>query len=398
MTIERAGTLMQAIARLAALVVLAVTGVASALELPQPLAAGAASRAEGSSNAADQKFASFVEFIRDRNAQTYAITGPRHIDEASYVRIGGIDQWITIRGEDRDNPVLLFLHGGPGDVTNPWSYPYFNTWEKYFTLVQWDQRGAGRTLGKSGESIAPTMTIERMVADGIELTEYLRQHLGKPEIVLVGHSWGSVFGALMVKARPDLFYAWVGTGQVADFQQGNRVAYDLAVQTARRRGGRSAAAELEALGPPPYTDGKGWQLLYKWRSACEGADRFLGGLVGLALTSPGYSIRDINDWNDGQLLGSRQLFDQGTKLDRQRFAGHFAVPVFVFQGANDCSSPTSLAKEYVRSITAPSKTFVAIPGAGHFAVFTQSDVFLQELVTRVRPLAMGDTTGTKPAR
>jgi pimeloyl-ACP methyl ester carboxylesterase len=370
---------LRGVAWLALVVLLAGRAAWAAQGAPPPIA---------TSDADNQKFAAFLDFVRNRNAQNYAVTGSRHIDEASYVPIGGIDQWITIRGEDRANPVLLFLHGGPGDVTNPWSYPYFHAWYKSFTVVQWDQRGAGRTLARSGESVAPTMTIERMVQDGIELTEYLRKHLDKQKIILVGHSWGSVFGALMAKTRPDLFYAWVGTGQVADFQQGNRVAYELALHTAEHSGDPIAAAEFRALGPPPFSDGKGWQLLYKWRSVCEGSDRFIGGLVGLALAAPGYSIRDINDWNDGQLLGGRQLFDQGTKLDPRRFAGHFDLPVFVFQGANDCSSPTRLAKSYLESITAPRKEFVTIPGAGHFAVFMKTDVFLHELVTRVRPLAM----------
>ncbi len=341
-------------------------------------------------NAADyQKFENWRAFLSSRAAQTFAIIGSNPVDESGYVTIGGIDQWITIRGEDRNNPVLLFLHGGPGDVTNPWSYPYFFSWLKSFTVVQWDQRGAGRTLGKSGDSIGPTMTIDRMTQDGIELSEHLRQHLRKDRIILVGHSWGSVFGVLMTKARPDLFYAYVGTGQVVDFKQGDAVAYKLALQTAGDVGESGDIASLKAIGTPPYPDGKGWQLFYKWRRKCEGAetDKFLGGLTGFAFQSPGYSIRDINDWLDGQVLGGERLFDQGTQLSAKRLGGNFAVPVFVFQGEHDCSSPTELARNYVDSISAPKKEFIAIPGSGHFAVFTKSNEFLKELVERVRPLA-----------
>ncbi len=163
-----------------------------------------------------QKIGDAMTFGRERNARDYAITAPNGIDEGRYVPLGGIEQWITIRGEDRKNPVLLFLHGGPGDATNPWSYAVFRTWFKSFTVVQWDQRGTGRTLGKSGPSIASTITIERMRDDGIELAEMLRSTLQKDKILLVGHSWGSTLGAFMAKARPDLFSAFVGTGQVAD--------------------------------------------------------------------------------------------------------------------------------------------------------------------------------------
>src|SRR5919202_1948682 len=100
-----------------------------------------------------QRLDTMLTFIRQRNASDYAITSPSGIDESRYVEIGGIEQWITIRGEDRSNPVLLFVHGGPGDATNPWGYAGFRTWLKRFTIVQWDQRGAGRTLGRNGRSL-----------------------------------------------------------------------------------------------------------------------------------------------------------------------------------------------------------------------------------------------------
>jgi len=106
-----------------------------------------------------QKFDAVRAFLQARNARDYAIAGPNAIDEGKYVELGGIDQWVTIRGENRDNPVLLFLHGGPGDATNPWSYAVFRSWLRHFTVVQWDQRGTGRTLGRSGPSVAPTITI-----------------------------------------------------------------------------------------------------------------------------------------------------------------------------------------------------------------------------------------------
>ena len=101
-----------------------------------------------------RRFEEVSDWVRARNARDCAVSAAKGIDEASYVAIGGIEQWIKIRGEDRSNPVLLFLHGGPGDVTNPWSFAFFAPWEKYFTVVQWDQRGAGKTLRKTGKAVA----------------------------------------------------------------------------------------------------------------------------------------------------------------------------------------------------------------------------------------------------
>jgi pimeloyl-ACP methyl ester carboxylesterase len=101
------------------------------------------------------------------------------VSEEMFVQIGGIPQWITIKGDDRNNPVLLFLHGGPGDALSPLADAMYAGWEKDFTLVQWDQRGAGRTYSKNGPSIEPTMTVERMAQDGIEVAEFLTKHLHK---------------------------------------------------------------------------------------------------------------------------------------------------------------------------------------------------------------------------
>ena len=336
-----------------------------------------------------RKFDELVSFVRARNAEQYAILSPKGIDERSFVKIGGIEQWITIRGEDRNNPVLLFLHGGPGDVTNPWSFALFAPWEKHFTLVQWDERGTGRTLRKSGPSVAPTITVDRMVQDGIELTEYLREHLGKEKIIIVGHSFGSILGTRMAGTRPELFYAVVGTGQVADATKNVSANYEALLKKAKAIGDQRAIGELTRVGPPPWSSGDGFRVQHKWANAFEGADQFLDATIGLALVAPGNSVQDINDSGDGQLLSGERLWPQ-TKAMRPADLGlEFSLPFFVFQGEEDFTTSTTLARQYLESIKAPRKEFVAIKGAGHFAVFVCSNQFLQELVTRVRPLAIG---------
>lgn len=339
------------------------------------------------SGAADmQKFNEMRAFVSQRNEQNYRVTTPHGIDEARYVPIGGIEQYITIRGENRDNPVILFLHGGPGDATNPWGYLAFRSWLKHFTVVQWDQRGAGRTLGKSGPDVASTITIERMTRDGVELAEYLRKTLRKDKLILVGHSWGSVLGTFIAKARPDLFYAFVGTGQVADQTRNYTVAYEDLLKKAQSLGEQTALAELRAIGPPPYEDFRGWGVQRKWSTLFEHSDLFINAMFGAALSAPGYSYEDLDDWFNGQDLSGRELIPQTAGLDMKALGGKFALPVFVIQGAEDFTTPTGLARELVASIHAPRKELVTIPGAGHFAVFTKTDEFLRELLERVRPL------------
>src|SRR5205823_3715858 len=138
-----------------------------------------------------------------------------------------------------------------------WGYASFRNWLKSFTVVQWDQRGAGRTFGRNGEAAGSTITIERMVQDGVELAELLLKRLQKDKIVLVGHSWGSTLGVFMAKARPELFSAFVGTGHVTDPARNYAVAYAALVEKASREGNSRAVEELKEVGPPPYKGGKG---------------------------------------------------------------------------------------------------------------------------------------------
>jgi pimeloyl-ACP methyl ester carboxylesterase len=352
--------------------------------IPAPVRLGAAQAPAGADG---RKLDAMLEFVRARNARDYAITSPNGIDEAKYVEVGGIEQWITIRGEDRSNPVLLFLHGGPGDATNPWGYAGFRLWLQHFTVVQWDQRGAGRTLGRNGSASAQAITVDRMVQDGVELAALLTRSLGKNKIVLVGHSWGSILGAMMAKARPGLFHAFVGTGQVADQTKNYAAAYDALVKKAEATGDQRAIRELREIGPPPYANGQGYGVQRRWSNFFEGADRFIGSMLGLALVAPGYTERDITDWFDGQGLSADRLVPATRGLDARAIGGEFAVPVVVIQGAEDFTTPTSLARSFVDSIGAPAKRFVAIEGGGHFAVFMKTDAFLEQLVMRVLPLA-----------
>ena len=333
-----------------------------------------------------RKLSETFDFARARNAREYAIDTKRGIDEASFVPIGGIEQWVTIRGQDRSNPVILFVHGGPGDVTSLYSLPYFVEWEKKFTVVQWDQRGAGKTFGKSGPSVKATMTLDRMAQDGTELAEYLCRHLGKRKVIVVAHSFGTILALRMVQARPDLFAAYVGTGQVADETRNYAVAYGALLKKAESLHNADAIAELKAAGPPPYADGKGFQVQRQWANRFEHADEFLASTMALSLSAPGYTVRDVLDDFNGQSFSGDALMPQARSATMHDLGLKFAVPMFFFEGTEDFTTPTALAKEYLNALHAPVKEFVPIPG-GHFAVFMNSDEFLRQMVARVRPLA-----------
>lgn len=154
-----------------------------------------------------------------------------------------------MRGRRAESPILLKLHGGPGQAEMA-TAGLNGLLEDDFVVVEWDQRGSG----KSGAAIRPAraMNVGQLVADTIELTEYLTQRLGRRKLIVVGHSWGSVLGLMAVQRRPDLFGAFVSTGLMANFSEGQQVAYRFLLAESRRHGNTKALTELSSLGSPPY--------------------------------------------------------------------------------------------------------------------------------------------------
>jgi len=328
--------------------------------------------------------------VQHVNARRFAIHSTNGVDEAMYITVGGINQWVQIRGQDRNNPALLCLHGGPGATWSPLT-SLFLPWEKEFTVVQWDQRGAGRTLEATGASVAPTMSVSRMAQDGIEVSEFLRGYLHKDKIILLGHSWGSLLGIHMIKQRPDLFYAYVGTGQVANMRRSMQLGYRYVLDKARAAGDKQAVTELENLGPPPYDKFEKVGVHFKWLGKYEAESDKLAEseILGRVLFgAPNLSVADAYNRDRGFFrIPTWTLYQELLNADLTSFSTDFQVPVFFFQGRDDEVTAASLAEEYLGKINAPHKEYVPFEGAGHFAVWTVPDRFSNELVARVRPLA-----------
>ena len=179
-------------------------------------------------------------------------TEARAIDEGSFVDIHGIEQWLTIRGADRANPVLLML-GGPGAAFSAFT-PLYASWERHFTVVQWDQPGAGATQGRNGDATTGPLTIERLVRDGVAVLELVRARLGKKRIAVIGFSGGSILSLTIASRRPDLLSACVGSGQIVDWARQDTASYGLVLEHLRAVGDAAAVAELERIGAPPYPD------------------------------------------------------------------------------------------------------------------------------------------------
>lgn len=151
------------------------------------------------------------------------VVTPNGVQETFEVRLGGVRQVVNVRGADRANPILLFIHGGPGAVEMPIAWSFQRPWEDFFTIVQYDQRGAGRSYPLNDPAvIAPTLTLERYRDDAIELAELLRARYGKRKIFVLGHSWGSAVGLALAIERPDLLHAYIGMGQIIDMRDNER--------------------------------------------------------------------------------------------------------------------------------------------------------------------------------
>jgi pimeloyl-ACP methyl ester carboxylesterase len=321
--------------------------------------------------------------VQHHNAQAFAITTPDGIDEATYVAIGGIRQWIYIRGQHRSNTVILCLHGGPGGTWTP-LIAAFLQWENDFTVVQWDQRGAGKTLETTRDAGFDTVSIARVAQDGIELTEFLRRHLHKDKIVLLGHSWGSIVGIHMVKQRPDLFSAYIGTGQVSDMTRSLKLSYQETLAKARAANDAGTINALTSAGPPPYpyaSMSNTFTLLQALGAYAPQSDKDAVTTIGRYMFgAPNFSLRDIQYRTRGFMhTPSRALYDAIASTDLSRLGFDFEVPIYVIQGASDNIALASLAEAYFNRVRAPRKAFVTIEGGGHFTFLSMPDRFFEEL-------------------
>jgi pimeloyl-ACP methyl ester carboxylesterase len=329
--------------------------------------------------------------VRFFGARYMAIDGPNGIDEAFFATIRGREEHIRIRGEDKANPVVLILHGGPGSGSEP-GYFQFRPYERTYTLATWDQPGAGRTFRRAGDTIPRDLTVEDVVDDGIAVAEVLKERLNVDKLILLGWSWGSVVGVGMAQKRPDLFAAYVGTGQLTSIAADNTWAYERAMSRARETGNAEAIADLERLGPWPYDTFEDYRAMLGWQRRLDGEPsmrRLLLPAYGDALLVPRYSFADARSYARGYAASLEHFF--GSRMDGPEIgvdlpatATEFDLPIIFIQGENDLNTPAALAKAYFEKISAPHKVYVALD-TGHAAPFSARDAFIAALDQHVRP-------------
>ncbi|MEL1263171.1 alpha/beta hydrolase [Pseudoxanthomonas putridarboris] len=337
---------------------------------------------------------SSYEPAREIIADLGRIASPNGVQEAYAARIGGIDQWINVRGQDRDNPMVLFVHGGPASPITPTLWQFQRPLEEYFTLVNYDQRGSGRTFAiNPQEAVADTLRIERYVDDAIEIAEHLRARYGKRKLVLMSHSWGTVVGMHAALKRPDLFHAYVGIGQVVNVRTNERVSFDYGLARARAEGNAEAVREMESIAPYPgdrpitrerIIIARKWPQFYGGLTAYRDESKYF--YRGPRL-SPDYTDADRCAIDAGNVFSLGRLLDEFLQVD---FTGvkRFPIPVVMFMGRHDYTTPSEPTEQWLRQVDAPYKRGVWFEHSAHMMPWEEPGKTLASLLETVRPLAV----------
>ncbi|HEY0435443.1 MAG TPA: alpha/beta hydrolase [Phenylobacterium sp.] len=327
-------------------------------------------------------------------ASDFAIRDPAGIDEEQFVTIDGVEQWVTIRGRDRANPVVLVIGGlgvdGPGAVASPF-LGAFQTWESLVTVVQWDQPGAGKTFSHAGEQLDPRLGVDLIARDALALTDLLRTRFHKKKIVLLGVGFCSTIAAMLVREHPERYAAYLAAGQIAD----PRIARESAAlrrlrQLAQAAGDKASLADLDEAGPHPFNDTP--------RDPAKVA-AFLRASRRYPARNPEHQIQDVvtaPHWGPAEALeigkgmrASEARFGPAwnATFDFQGLRGRYRTPVFVVQGDADIDAPLELSRAWLDRVRAPEKALVVIPGAGGHALQTDPEPFVRVLRERIVPWA-----------
>jgi pimeloyl-ACP methyl ester carboxylesterase len=322
-----------------------------------------------------------------RPASTSPIEGPDALATLERISLGGVEQTILIRGHDRTAPVLLYLHGGPGFAHLSMAPHYSEELEKHFVVVHWDQRGAGASCeGTNWDELS----LDQILADTVELSEQLATRFGGAgRIVLLGHSWGSVIGALAAQKRPDLYHAYVGLGQLVNGRRNEVLSYEWVKQEAERRDDQEALAQLRTVSPP-YAGveplGVQRRFLMSYGGSLYAIDRAQPFLWPL-LFGPEYTLATrlslpgcFNDSIDA-IWGEIDDVDFLTQIPR------LEVPVFFFTGRHDWNTPYPIVEEWAEVLEAPSVEIVWFEDAAHVIPLESTVEFQRQLIDKVLPLA-----------
>jgi len=330
--------------------------------------------------------------IAGRLADLQRIHTPEGIDTLEAVEVNGSTQWLSIRGLNRANPILLVVHGGPASPMLGMAWAYQKPWEDFFTVVNWDQRGIGKNFAPGDTArLAPTMTEAQHVDDAAAVVRHVLSRLGHEKLVLMGYSWGTKFTPAVVARHPEWFHAWVGVGVVGAFGNAEAALYQRVVELAQRAGDTTALRELEAMAPYP---GPGPLDTRRALAVRDWVRQYDGGWYGkrdfslfdaLPEWGPAYTALDVVAARHGSAWATPLI----VRSFLEERLHQFPVPVVFLMGRYDLHTPYAAARAYFDRIEAPRKRFVTFERSAHMVMFEEPGRFLLALVTEVLPLAGG---------
>jgi pimeloyl-ACP methyl ester carboxylesterase len=318
---------------------------------------------------------------------------PNSIASLEKVKLGGVDQWLIIRGQDTNKPVLLFLSGGPGGSEASRVLRFNQELEKHFVVVIWEQRGCA----KSYPSLNPKsdLTVSQYAADIIELTGLLRARFDEKKIYLVGHSWGAIIGVRAVQARPDLFHAYIGTAQMVDVLETDQMIYEMVLEHSRQSGDAQFVKTLEAQGKPPYLGanpirpystlfGREYSL-YEYPNIKNEEYRRDGDLLQQMLVQPEYGWLDRVYYLLSLMNTFNVVYPQLQEMDFRSDANHLDLPVYLVLGRHDMNNPYQIPEEYFNLLQAPSKQLIFFEESGHGMIWEEAAKFHDLMINTVLP-------------
>ena len=315
---------------------------------------------------------------------------PNGLAVLQQVPVAETRQWVLIRSEDVANPVVLFVHGGPG--TSQLTLMRRNTQplERYFTVVNWDQRRAGKSFAAGRDRAR--MNMGQFVDDIIDLSSHLARRFRKDRILLVGHSWGSAIGMLAASRRPDLFSAYVGIGQVSRIAEGELVSYEWTLEQARNAKDASSVRKLTEIGPPPYTGDFRSKFMTERRILGRYGGEYHGSRIGAfgvvlenLVLSREYTVVDRVNFFRGIFQSLDALHPELSRTDLFVQVPEVEIPVYFCLGRHDYEVPSVLSERYFEALKAPRKQLVWFERSSHMPNTEEKDRFNRFLVETVLP-------------
>lgn len=303
------------------------------------------------------------------------------------VRLGGVDQWVLMRGRSIHNPLLLYLSGGPGASEMAWVRHFNAPLEDHFLVVQWDQRGAAKSYAALKDRDG--LTLEQFVSDASDLLELLTSRFAQQKVFVVGHSWGSILGVLLAQRRPERIHAYIGTGQQVNFLENDTLSHVRAYELALRFNDNQALAKLARIGPPPYTGpdmARCYMTLVSLASRHAGRRSIVPEMLSSVLKAPEYSLRDKVHMFLGLRDTFSQVYPQVAGLDLEAQVPRLEVPVWFLLGREDYVTPSEIAARYFEKLEAPRKTLLWFEHSGHSPPFEEPDKFNAILDQQVRAM------------